>query len=300
MSKMNFKTIEKYTNFESYQRIKKIKEDEKDRNLSKHNNKKREYTERLNKLDGLKCCDKTPTTGCCDYSLTGEGISSSPTKSQAYSTLSSNCICYKGIMNVAKMSKKQITGTGTVYDSSFSAGPFGAISPLENPSGSTMVICYNNLNLRLTDATGSGLNLLLNYNPIGSLSNRTTCEGTTIESISWYGKLDGTSTESRKLSITFSGDMWGGTSFKCLILSKGKRKYKFMFNELAVYDTSSVTPAEQATNPVYWNKPQIGWTDISGNVNMFPKINTGKYKTFYWEAPGFVLTEGEWIVQIGQ
>ena len=30
-----------------------------------------------------------------------------------------------------------------------------------------------------------------------------------------------------------------------------------MFNELAVYDTSSVTPAEQATNPVYWNNSAI-------------------------------------------
>jgi hypothetical protein len=299
MSKMNFKTIEKYTNFESYQRIKKLKDEQKDRKLSKSNIKKCDYMERLNKLDGLKCCDKTPSTGCCDYSLTGEGISAAATKSQIYTTLNSTCICYKGIMNVSKKNKVIIAAAGTIYDSSYSIGPFGAISPLENPSTPTiMVTGYNNLSLVVTEPSGTDLSSL-NYKPMGSLSNKTTCEGTTIEGICFYGKPDGTSTEKRKLSITFSGDMWGGSSFKCLILSKGKQKYKFLFGDLAVYDSASGTAADQATNPVYWNKPQIGWVDISGNPNMFPKINTGKYKTFYWGAPGFVLTEGEWTVQIG-
>ena len=57
-------------------------------------------------------------------------------------------------------------------------------------------------------------------NPYGSLHPKNTCEGLTIRSITY---IDNPITITPNLQVTFSGDTWGGTLFKCIILTKDKK-----------------------------------------------------------------------------
>lgn len=66
---ISFKNIQKYSNFESYQRIKKIKYQQSLGRLSKKNCRKRTYQDYLNKISGFKCCK--PSKNCC-YCVNGQ------------------------------------------------------------------------------------------------------------------------------------------------------------------------------------------------------------------------------------
>ena len=66
---ISFKNIHKYSNFESYQRIKKIKYQHSLDRLSKNNCRKRTYQDYLNKIAGFKCCK--PAQNCC-YCVNGK------------------------------------------------------------------------------------------------------------------------------------------------------------------------------------------------------------------------------------
>jgi hypothetical protein len=66
---ISFKNIHKYSNFESYQRIKKIKHQQSQDRFSKNNCRKRTYQDHLNKIAGFKCCK--PAQNCC-YCVNGQ------------------------------------------------------------------------------------------------------------------------------------------------------------------------------------------------------------------------------------
>jgi hypothetical protein len=69
---ISFKNIHKYSNFESYQRIKKIKYQQGQYRLSKNKYRKRTYQDYLNKITGFKCCK--PAKNCC-YCVNGQNSS---------------------------------------------------------------------------------------------------------------------------------------------------------------------------------------------------------------------------------
>ena len=58
---ISFQNIHKYSNFESYQRIKKIKYQQSQDRFSKNNCRKRTYQDYLNKISGQACCDCSGT-----------------------------------------------------------------------------------------------------------------------------------------------------------------------------------------------------------------------------------------------
>ena len=66
---ISFQNIHKYSNFESYQRLKKIKYQQSLDRLSKNNCRKRTYQDYLNKIAGFKCCK--PAQNCC-YCVNGQ------------------------------------------------------------------------------------------------------------------------------------------------------------------------------------------------------------------------------------
>jgi hypothetical protein len=66
---ISFQNIHKYSNFESYQRIKKIKYRQSQDRFSKNNCRKRTYQDYLNKISGFKCCK--PAQNCC-YCVNGQ------------------------------------------------------------------------------------------------------------------------------------------------------------------------------------------------------------------------------------
>ena len=66
---ISFQNIHKYSNFESYQRIKKIKYRQSQDRFSKNNCRKRTYQDYLNKISGFKCCK--PAQNCC-YCVNGK------------------------------------------------------------------------------------------------------------------------------------------------------------------------------------------------------------------------------------
>ena len=63
---ISFKNIRRYSDYKSYQRIKKVKYQQSC--AGKKNCKKRTYQDYLNKISGFKCCK--PGQNCC-YCLTG-------------------------------------------------------------------------------------------------------------------------------------------------------------------------------------------------------------------------------------
>ena len=69
---ISFKNIHKYSNFESYQQIKKIKYQQGQYRLSKNKYRKRTYQDYLNKITGFKCCK--PAKNCC-YCVNGQNSS---------------------------------------------------------------------------------------------------------------------------------------------------------------------------------------------------------------------------------
>jgi hypothetical protein len=66
---ISFQNIHKYSNFESYQRLKKIKYQQSIDRLSKNNCKKKTYQDYLNKIAGFQCCK--PAQNCC-YCVNGK------------------------------------------------------------------------------------------------------------------------------------------------------------------------------------------------------------------------------------
>ena len=69
---ISFKNIHKYSTFESYQRIKKIKNQQAENRFSKNNCKYKTYQDYLNKKAGFRCCK--PGQDCC-YCMTGQDTS---------------------------------------------------------------------------------------------------------------------------------------------------------------------------------------------------------------------------------
>ena len=170
---MNFNTIKKYSNFQSYQRIKAIKVKQKfDNKGPKPNRIQKEfdtYQDYLDKKDGFKCCCVKTCNGCCNYAP----IPSIPNSdSQSYSTTSRDeCICFKGMLVPVAGDNDKI-----------------------------------------------GYFLLL---PLSSLSPNTTCEGLTITSL-YADLVDNT------LHMILTGDTFGGTIWKCLIITQGNTTIRLL------------------------------------------------------------------------
>jgi hypothetical protein len=132
---MNFDTIEKYSNFISYQRIKAIKVKQKFDNKGPKSNKfqilgkgTNTYQDYLDKKDGFKCCCVKTCNGCCNYAPI-PSISNSV--SQSYSATSiEECICFKGMLKVGQgdLSGSPCRGYTNGY-TTYVGSAFGYISP---------------------------------------------------------------------------------------------------------------------------------------------------------------------------
>ena len=94
MSKMNFNTIENFSNYTSYLRIKNIK------NNQNNPTNKKNTQERLNQINGFKCCPCSKSN-CCSYSLTG-GKPDISYNASTY-TLNKKCLCLKSKMVVENL-----------------------------------------------------------------------------------------------------------------------------------------------------------------------------------------------------
>ena len=235
---MNFKSIKRYWNFDGYNRIKVVKSKQKTNQRSAKTNAKT-YDDYLDKISGFKCCCKTEVCNCCcTYSLDG---CCKKNTTQSYTTSTDHCICFKGMMEVRY---------GLGLDAS------GALLA-KNQRG------YNNISGTINATT------LSQY---GSLHPKKTCEDLIIESITYFAGA--TVPPLPNLQVTFSGDTWGGTFFKCIILTKDKKVIRLYRGQ----------PGFTAGNPP---NPQI-WSTSEGN---------GPYTTYYWLS-NVELLEGTYCVQI--
>ena len=238
---MNFKSIQKYLNYNGYYRIKNIKNNQKTNQKSAKTNAK-DYDNYLDKISGFQCCCKETCDCCCTYSL--EGCCRNNT-TQSHTT-STHCICYKGIME---------TRRGNGIDAS------GSIQAANQ-------VGYNNISGMPVGGNSDNTPL----NRFGSLHPKNTCEELIIESITY---IDNPIAGTPNLQVTFSGDTWGGTDFKCIVLTKKKYVIKLYRSALFHNDTSLLNP-------------QI-WTTTTG----------GPYTTYFWRIPdNQSLTEGTWCAQI--
>ena len=126
---------------------------------------------------------------------------------------------------------------------------------------------------------GTGGNTI---NPYGSLHPKNTCEGLTIRSITY---IDNPITITPNLQVTFSGNMWGGTSFKCIILTKDKKVIRLYRGQWGWLGVNPSPPPPPPPNPQTW---------YTANPN------DGPFTSYYWRIPdNLELTEGTWCVQIG-
>jgi len=93
MPKMNFNTIEKFSNYTSYLRIKNIKNNQ-------NNPTKKNIEERLNQINGFKCCPGS-VSKCCNYLLDGKK------RSENYNTpafiLNKKCLCFESNVTLEKV-----------------------------------------------------------------------------------------------------------------------------------------------------------------------------------------------------
>ena len=188
---MNFNSIKKYWNFDGYNRIKIIKSKQKTNQKSSKTNAKT-YDDYLDKISGFQCCCKEEVCNCCcTYSLNG---CCKKETTQTFTTGGAECICFTGMMEAR-------LGNGPWYTS----------------LGQDLLgIGYNAL---LTNSQGQALT------SFGSLNPKKTCEELLIESI-WYYSNQAESPPKPNIQVTFSGDTWGGTFFKCIILRNGKTVIK--------------------------------------------------------------------------
>ena len=86
MPKMNFNTIENFSNYTSYLRIKNIKNNQNDLT------NKKKIQERLNRINGFKCCPG-PESKCCNYLL--DGKKSSESYNVPTYKLNKKCLCFE-------------------------------------------------------------------------------------------------------------------------------------------------------------------------------------------------------------
>ena len=180
---MNFDTIEKYSNFISYQRIKAIKAKQKFDNKGPKSNKfqilgkgTNTYQDYLDKKDGFKCCCVKTCNGCCNYAPI-PSISNSV--SQSYSNTSmEECICFKGMLEV---------GQGDL-------------------SGTILYRGYTN---------GSTINSAYPGSAFGYISPNKTCEDLLIAGLFYV------ETSPYTIVLTLTGDTFGDTIWTCLILTQG-------------------------------------------------------------------------------
>lgn len=235
---MNFNSIKNYLNYDGYNRIKIIKNKQK---TNPKISKIKTYSDYLDKKNGFTCCCKTEVCNCCcTYSLDG---CCKQNTTQSYTTTEAECICFKGMMQVIKGAGLSASGTLN------SASQFG----------------YNNIS---GDISGSGDHL----DPYGSLHPKKTCEDLIIESITFDNP---TTTQTPNIQITFSGDTWGGSSFKCIILTKKKTIIK-----------------------LYRDRPGFTYPPIP-NPRTWSTGSGKQYMTYYWKLqPNNTLTKGTWCLQI--
>ena len=247
---MNFKSIQKYLNYNGYYRIKTIKSKQKTNQKSEKPNTK-DYDNYLDKISGFQCCCKETCNCCCTYSL--EGCCRNNT-TQTYTTSTDHCICFKGMMEVR---------FGLGLDAS------GALIS-QNQRG------YNDIAGQIIiGGGGTGGNTI---NPYGSLHPKNTCEGLTIRSITY---IDNPITSTPNLQVTFSGNMWGGASFKCIILTKDKKVIKLYRGQ---WGWTGINAPPSPENPQTWNTTNPP---------------DGPFTSYYWRIPdNQSLTEGTWCVQI--
>lgn len=176
---MNFNTIKKYSNFQSYQRIKAIKVKQKfDNKGPKPNRIQKEfdtYQDYLDKKDGFKCCCVKTCNGCCNYAP----IPSIPNSdSQSYSTTSRDeCICFKGLL-------VPVVIPNTDSPPNYEIGYFPNFPP-------------------------------------SSISPNTTCEGLTITTLF-------ADTAGNDIHMILRGDTFGGTIWKCLIITQGNTTIRLL------------------------------------------------------------------------
>ena len=251
---MNFKSIRKYWNFDGYNRIKVVKSKQKTEKNTHKNSKMsaKPYGDYLDKISGFTCCCKTEVCNCCcTYSLDG---CCKKNTTQTYTTSTAHCICFTGSMQVRR---------GWALDAS------GALVP-QNQIG------YNDISGQIIFGPDCSGTIGDSINPFGSIYPKKTCEGLTIRSITYIANLV---TGTPNIQITFSGDTFGGTFFKCIILTKDKTVIKLY-------------------------RGQYGWTGIGTGV---PNPQTwcsaspadGPFTSYYWRIPdNLELTEGTWCVQI--
>jgi len=235
---MNFKSIKRYWNFDGYNRIKVVKSKQKTNQRSAKTNAKT-YDDYLDKISGFTCCCKTEVCNCCcTYSLDG---CCKKNTTQSYTTTTDHCICFTGMMEVR-------------HDEATMGSPNWG---------------YNDISGQEVEGPGSPGQL----RPYGSLHPKNTCDGLTIRSITYSG----VSTSTPNFHVTFSGDTWGGTFFKCIILTKDKTVIRLYSDQPGF--TSSSSP-----NPQIWST-----TNPYG----------GPFTSYLWRIPDNpVLTEGTWCVQI--
>ena len=195
------------------------------------------YDDYLDKISGFKCCCKEVCNCCCTYSLDG---CCKKNTTQSYTTSATGCICFTGIME-ARSGLGPHEGEG-----------LGGVG-------------YNNI----TGVSGGDP-----LTPFGSLHPKKTCEELMIESITY---INNPIADFPNLQVTFSGDTWGGTAFKCIILTKDKKVIKLYRDQ----------PGFSGTSPP---NPQIWYTT---------NPTGGPFTTYFWKiSPSLALTEGTWCVQI--
>ena len=163
------------------------------------------------------------------------------TTTQSYTTSTDLCICFTGMMEVRVGSAQKI-GYNDISGQSIIGGV--STAPIS---------------------------------PYGSLHPKNTCEGLTIRSITYIANQNQTTPN---FHVTFSGDTWGGTFFKCIILTKGKKVIRLYRDQPGF--TGSVPP--NPPNPQIWS-----------TINPYG----GPFTSYYWRIPeNLELTKGTWCVQI--
>ena len=238
---MNFNSIKKYWNFDGYNRIKIIKSKQKTNQKSSKTNAKT-YDDYLDKISGFQCCCKEEVCNCCcTYSLNG---CCKKETTQTFTTGSTDCICFTGMMEARS-----------------GMGPYEH----EGPSAANG-IGYNDI----SGQTGAPPPPL---QPFGSLNPKKTCEGLLIASITY---ITGATLHKPNIQVTFSGDTWGGTFFKCILLRNGKTVIKLYRDDIHIIQGLT-------NNPQVWST-----TEPQG----------GPFTTYFWRIPTAAIIEGKWCVQI--